>query len=148
MRYRKPDWPDRTGWPYRPDWLIRLIKLTRLTRLIRKMFSLARMREGWCENCQNMQNCQSSVSISEWVSDDNQCKRCWRIWKYLPFCRGEKRHCSLHIKFSQYLWTRGGPLCSQQISSRKMNMSIFLNYPDNLTNNTTDKKTCLELEKK
>ena len=31
----------------------------------------------------SMRNCQSRVSISEWVSDNHQCKRCWRIWKSL-----------------------------------------------------------------
>ena len=66
--------------------MTRQTRLTRLTWLTRQIFPPDRIREGWCENCQtckiaNLQFRSVSQSVSESVTYDHQCKRCWRTWK-------------------------------------------------------------------
>ena len=78
MRYSKPK--VLKNWKLHK--MTRLTWVTRLTRLTRQIFPPDRIRE-----LSNMQNCQSPVSMSQSVSYDHKCKRCWwRIWKYPVRC--------------------------------------------------------------
>ena len=87
----------------------KMTRLTWLTRQTRQIFPPDRIREGGARTVQHAQMPIFSFdeSVSQWVTYEHQCKRCWLICKHLTYphnCICNISHLSTFVVFRP--WTR------------------------------------------